>query len=162
MVTNSISPTAKIGKNVKIWNFVYIGKDSIIGDNVRIASFAHIDYNAQIGDNTKIEAYAIVANGCTIGKNVFIGPNVVMANDPFPVGNDTTWKRGNITIHDHAVISSGVIIGAGVTVGENSVVGMGSLVTKDIPPNVVAYGTPAKIRYTRAEYDKKRQDWINN
>jgi UDP-3-O-[3-hydroxymyristoyl] glucosamine N-acyltransferase len=53
--SNFISETAKIGKNVKVWHFSYIGNNSEIGDNVSIGSLVHIDYNVKIGDNTRIE-----------------------------------------------------------------------------------------------------------
>ena len=55
MVTNQISDKAKIGKNVSMWHFTYVGDDVEIGDNVKIGSLAHIDYNVKIGENTKIE-----------------------------------------------------------------------------------------------------------
>ena len=51
---------------------------------------------------------------------------------------------------------------AGVTVGRNSVVAMGAVVTRDVPENVVVMGSPATIRKTREEYDKKRKEWLEN
>ena len=50
------------------------------------------------------------------------------------------------------------IIG-GITVGKNSVVAMGAVVTKDVPPDTVVAGVPAKIKYSREEYDKKQSEW---
>jgi UDP-3-O-[3-hydroxymyristoyl] glucosamine N-acyltransferase len=55
LVTNSISDNAKIGENVKIWHFAYVGENVVIGDNVKIGSLAHIDYDVKIGENTMIE-----------------------------------------------------------------------------------------------------------
>ncbi len=74
MVTNSISDKATIGKNVKIWNFVYVGDNVEIGDNVKIGSLAHIDYDVKIGENTLIEGMVYIPPLSRIGKNVFIGP----------------------------------------------------------------------------------------
>ena len=54
-ITNYISRSAKIGKNVKIWHFAYIGGDTEIGDNVMIGSLTHVDYSVKIGENTRIE-----------------------------------------------------------------------------------------------------------
>ena len=55
MVTNFISDKAKIGNNVKIWHFTYVGdNDTEIGDNVKIGSLVHIDYNVKIGENTSM------------------------------------------------------------------------------------------------------------
>lgn len=158
MVTNFISDKAKIGKNVSMWHFTYVGDDVEIGDNVKIGSLAHIDYNVKIGENTKIEGLAYIPPLSRIGKNAFIGPNAVLTNDPYPMCE----KMVGITIEDGAIIGAGAVIKAGVTVGKNSVVAMGSVVTKDVPENVVVLGNPARVKYSREEYDKKQKDWKEN
>jgi acetyltransferase-like isoleucine patch superfamily enzyme len=64
-----------------------------------------------------------------------------------------------VKVEDDAIICARAVIKAGVTVGSNSVVGMGAVVTKDVPPNVVVMGVPAKITYSRKEYDAKQAKW---
>ena len=158
MVTNYISDKAKIGKNVSMWHFTYVGDDVEIGDNVKIGSLAHIDYNVKIGENTKIEGLAYIPPLSRIGKNAFIGPNAVLTNDPYPMCE----KMVGITIEDGAIIGAGAVIKAGVTVGKNSVVAMGAVVTKDVPENVVVLGNPARVKYSREEYDKKQKEWLES
>ncbi|MCH7967114.1 MAG: N-acetyltransferase [Thaumarchaeota archaeon] len=155
MVTNFISEKAKIGQNVQIWHFSYVGDDVEIGDNVKIGSLVHIDYNVKIGENTKIEGQAYIPPLSRIGKNAFIGPAVVLTNDPYPMCN----KLRGVTIEDNAIIGARAVIKAGVTVGKNSVVAMGSVVTRDVPENSVVIGSPATIRFSRDEYDKKQRKW---
>ena len=155
MVTNFISEKTKIGKNVQIWHFSYIGDDTEIGDNVRIGSLAHIDYNVKIGENTKIEGQVFIPPLSRIGKNVFIGPAVVLTNDLYPMCD----KMIGVTIEDNVIIGARAVIKAGVTVGKNSVVAMGAVVTRDVPENTVVMGSPATIRYSREEYDKKQREW---
>jgi acetyltransferase-like isoleucine patch superfamily enzyme len=155
MVTNFISEKAKIGQNVQIWHFSYVGDDVEIGDNVKIGSLAHIDYNVKIGENTKIEGQAYIPPLSIIGKNVFIGPAAALTNDPYPMCD----KMVGVTIEDNAIIGARAVIKAGVTVGKNSVVAMGAVVTRDVPENSVVIGSPATIRYTREEYDKKQRKW---
>ncbi len=155
MVTNFISEKAKIGKNVKIWHFAYVGDNTILGDNVKIGSLAHIDYNVEIGENTMIEGLVYIPPLSRIGKNVFIGPSVSLTNDPYP----PSQKMIGVTIKDGAIIGSRAVIKAGVTVGKNSVVAMGAVVTKDVPDDTVVVGVPAKVKYTRSEYDKKQAKW---
>ncbi|WP_299293382.1 acyltransferase [Nitrosopumilus sp.] len=155
MVTNQISDKAKIGQNVKIWHFAYVGDDTEIGDNVSIGSLAHIDYNVKIGENSRIEGQVYLPPLSRIGKNVFIGPAAVLTNDPFPMCD----KMVGVTIEDNAVIGARAVIKAGVTIGKNSVVAMGAVVTRDVPENTVVIGSPATIRYTREEYDKKQKEW---
>jgi acetyltransferase-like isoleucine patch superfamily enzyme len=66
-----------------------------------------------------------------------------------------------ITIKDNAIIGSRAVIKAGVTIGKNSVVAMGAVVTKDVPENTLVAGVPAKVKYSREEYDKKQKEWID-
>jgi len=155
MVTNFISEKAKIGENVSIWHFSYVGDDTEIGDNVKIGSLVHIDYDVKIGENTKIEGQAYIPPLSRIGKNSFIGPAVVLTNDPYPMCN----KMIGVTIEDNVIVGARAVIKAGITVGQNSVVAMGAVVTKDVPENVVVIGSPATIRYSREEYDKKQRMW---
>ena len=155
MVTNFISEKAKIGENLQIWHFTYVGDNTEIANNVKIGSLAHIDYNVKIGENTKVEAQVFIPPLSRIGKNAFIGPAAVLTNDPYPMCD----KMVGVTIEDNAIIGARAVIKAGVTVGKNSVVAMGSVVTRDVPENVVVIGSPATIRYTREEYDKKQKEW---
>lgn len=155
MVTNHISEKAKIGKNVRIWHFAYVGDNTIIGDNVKIGSLAHVDYNVIIGDNTMIEGLVYIPPLSRIGKNVFVGPAASLTNDPYPPSD----KLIGVTIKDGAIIGSRAVIKAGVTIGENSVVAMGAVVTKDVPDNVLVAGVPAKVKYSREEYDRKQKEW---
>lgn len=154
-VPNLISPKAKLGANVCVWNFAYVGGGTIIGDNTKIGSLAHIDYNVVIGKNCKIEGLAYIPPLSRIGNNVFIGPAAVLTNDPFPLSD----KMIGVKIEDGALICARAVIRAGVTVGRNSVVGMGAVVTKDVPPETVVIGVPARVVYTRDEYERKRLEW---
>lgn len=155
LVTNFISEKAKIGQNVRIWHFAYIGDNTKIGDNVKIGSLAHIDYNVEIGENTMIEGMVYIPPLSRIGKNVFIGPAAALTNDPYP----PSQKMIGVTIKDGAIIGSRAVIKAGVTIGKDSVVAMGAVVTKDVPDEMVVAGIPARIKYSRQEYDKKQAKW---
>jgi len=155
MVSNFISDKAKIGKNVKIWHFAYVGDNTVIGDNVKIGSLSHIDYDVVIGENTMIEGLVYIPPKSRIEKNVFIGPAVSLTNDPYP----PSGKMVGVVIKEGAIIGSKAVVLAGVTVGKNSVVAMGSVVTKDVPDNTVVVGVPAKIKYSREVYDKKQKEW---
>jgi len=153
--TNFVSPEAKLGRNVRIWNFAYVGAKSVIGDNVKIGSLAHVDYDVRIGDNTKIEGLVYIPPMSRIGKNVFIGPAAVLTNDPYPPSR----KMVGVTVEDGAVIGAKAVIRAGVRVGRGAVVGMGAVVTKDVPAGKVVMGVPARVRYTRKEFDAKMAAW---
>jgi acetyltransferase-like isoleucine patch superfamily enzyme len=155
-ITNYISKSAKIGRNVKIWHFAYVGDHTEIGDNVMIGSLTHVDYKVKIGENTRIEGSVYIPPLTTIGKNVFIGPGATFTNDPYPMSP----KMSGVKVEEGAIIGSRAVIRPGVTVGKESVVAMAAVVTKDVPSRMVVMGHPARVKYTRAEYNKKQADWL--
>src|ERR671933_668870 len=130
-VTNYVSSTARIGKNVKIWHFAYVGNETEIGDNVMVGSLT------------------------IIGKNVFIGPGAAFTNDPYPMSP----KMAGVIVEDGAIIGGRAVIKPGIRIGRSSVVAMAAVVTRDVPPDVVVMGHPAKIKYSRAEYNSKQAAW---
>jgi UDP-2-acetamido-3-amino-2,3-dideoxy-glucuronate N-acetyltransferase len=154
-VANWVSESARIGKNVKIWHFAYIGDETKIGDNVMIGSLTHVDYKVSIGENTRIEGSVYVPPLTVIGKNVFIGPGATFTNDPYPMSP----KMSGVVVSDGAIVGGGALIRAGVVIGNNAVVAMGSVVTKDVPADTVVMGNPARVRYSRSDYNKKQQAW---
>ncbi len=154
-VINYISKSAKIGKNFKIWHFSYVGDNTEIGNDVSIGSLVHIDYNVRIGDNSRIEGSVYIPPLTVIGKSVFIGPCATFTNDPYPMSP----KMIGVVVEDGAIIGGRAVFKPGVRVGRNSVVGMGSVVTKDVPPETVVMGHPATVRYSREDYNIKKAKW---
>ncbi len=153
--TNFVADDAVLGKNVKIWHYSYVGSGSRIGDNVSIGSLSHVDYDVKVGANTRIEGCVYIPPLTRIGKNVFIGPAAVITNDPYPMSK----KMVGVTIEDGAIVGGGSVVKAGVTIGKNSVIAMGAVVTRDVPAGVVVLGVPARVVYTREEYDAKKVKW---
>ena len=117
-------------------------------------------YNCQIGEKTFINHNAYFMDGAPIkiGKNCFIGPNcgIYTANHPLCATerNQGLEKAKPVTIGDNVWIGADVTILSGVTIGANAVIGAKSLVTKDIPDNVIAYGNPCRIKRKITAKDK--------
>jgi UDP-2-acetamido-3-amino-2,3-dideoxy-glucuronate N-acetyltransferase len=150
-----ISPDVKLGKDVKIYDFANLyGCD--IGDNTKIGAFVEIQKGAKIGKNCKISSHTFICEGVFIEDNVFIGHNVTFINDRYPratvaegqLQTDDDWKCIQTYVRKGASIGSSATLLCGITVGENAVVGAGSVVTKDVPPNTVVAGNPAKVLKT--------------
>lgn len=120
------------------------------GCNIEIGENFYANYNLVILDCAKV----------TIGDNVLIGPNVGIytAGHPlhFELRNEEWEFACPITIEDNVWIGGNVVLNPGVTVGRNSVVGSGSVVTKDIPANVVAAGNPCRVIREITDADKRR------
>lgn len=148
----SIAPDVKMGKNVKVYNFVNL-YGCTIGDNTKIGTFVEIQKNAQIGRNVKISSHTFICEGVTIEDDVFIGHNVSFINDKFPkatneggqLQTEADWKVVPTVVRRAASIGTSSTILCGVTIGENAVVGAGSVVTRDVPANTVVAGNPARI-----------------
>ena len=90
-----------------------------------------------------------------IGNDVFIGPGATFTNDPYPMSK----KMIGVIVEDGAIIGGRSVFKPGVKIGKNSVIAMASVVTKDVPPNMVVMGHPARVKYSREEYNIKKDNW---
>lgn len=131
----------QIGENTYIWNFVNLFGCKI-GNNCKIGPFVEMQSNIEIGDNTIISSHSFLCSKMRVGNNVFIGHGVMFASDFYPPRTDEYWIP--IIVEDGAVIGSNATIMTG-KIGKNSIIGAGSVVTKDVPPNTIVAGNPAKI-----------------
>jgi len=147
-----ISADVRLGPNVKLSKFINL-YGCEIGDQTKVGAFVEIQKNAKIGKNCKISSHSFICEGVTIEDNVFIGHGVVFINDSYPrattadgqLQTEADWRVEKTLVKKGASIGSGCTILANVTIGENALVGAGSVVTKDIPPNTIVAGNPAKV-----------------
>lgn len=147
-----IAPDVELGTGVKIYDFVNL-YGCRIGDHSKIGTFVEIQKNARIGRNCKISSHTFICEGVIIEDDVFVGHNVTFINDLYPTAvnadgtmqTDGDWQCVPTRIGKGASIGSSVTILCGVTVGENAVIGAGSMVIRDVPPNTVVAGNPARI-----------------
>jgi len=117
--TTIIHPTAFVASNVEL------------GEGCQIMAHASICVNAYIGDATIVNTASIVDHECILQKGVHLAPGVNLA--------------GCVQIGQFSMIGTGAVVLPRVKIGANAVIGAGSVVTQDIPDNVIAYGNPAKI-----------------
>lgn len=119
------------------------GKHCHFGDNV------YANFNLTLVDDTHIY----------VGDCTMIAPNVVIATAGHPILPELREKayQYNMPVHigRNCWIGAGALIMPGVTIGDNTVIGAGSVVTKDIPANVVAVGNPCKVLREISDYDKE-------
>lgn len=139
------------------------------GKNTTILSPFYTDYgyNCFIGDNTFINHNAYLMDGAQIkiGSYCFIGPNCGMYTAVHPLiaeeRNKGLEKAKPVIIGDNVWIGGDVTILPGVKIGENTVIGAKSVVTKDIPANVVAVGNPCRVLRKITEKDSIMEDIKN-
>ncbi|HHQ44633.1 MAG TPA: N-acetyltransferase [Candidatus Altiarchaeales archaeon] len=144
--TAEVSPKAEIGGGTKIWHQAQIRENAQVGGDCIIGKSAYIDESVKIGSNCKIQNRVSIYKGVTIEDDVFIGPHVAFTNDFRPRAFTKNFKIIKTLVKKGASISANSTIVCGVEIGEYAMIGAGSVVTKNIPPNALAYGNPAKIR----------------
>lgn len=104
-----------------------------LDDGTVIFPRASIGTDVEIGEHTHVGFNAVVSHGCRVGSFVNICPGAVVS--------------GEAVIEDDVFIGAGaVVIHGGLTVGKGAIIGAGAVVLRDVPPGVVAYGNPARLR----------------
>lgn len=138
--------------------FAEVGKNCYIeppfhanwgGAHVHLGDFVYTNFNFTAVDDSHIY----------IGSYTMIGPNVTVATAGHPILPELRAKayQYNMPVHigKNCWIGAGALIMPGVTIGDNSVIGAGSVVTKDIPANVIAYGNPCRVAREISDHDRE-------
>lgn len=155
----SIAPDVKLGRNVKLSEFINL-YGCEVGDDTKIGAFVEIQKNARVGSRCKISSHTFICEGVVIEDAVFVGHGVTFINDSYPrattpageLQTEADWRVEPTRVKRGASIGSGSTILSKVVIGENAMVGAGSVVTGDVPANAIVAGNPAHVlRYVHAE-----------
>ncbi|APU71049.1 galactoside O-acetyltransferase [Companilactobacillus crustorum] len=133
------------------------------GKGIHLEPPFYIDYggNTEVGDNfyTNYECIILDIANVKIGNNVLFGPRVGLYTAGHPIDaiiRNEGYEYGKpIAIGDNVWIGGNVVVNPGVTIGSNVVIGSGSIITKDIPDNVIAVGNPCHVLRQINSDDKK-------
>ncbi|MBT9182787.1 N-acetyltransferase [Pectobacterium punjabense] len=137
-----------IGEGTKIWQFSVILPNAIIGKNCNICAHTFIENDVIIGDNVTIKSGVYIWDGIEIKDDVFIGPNVTFTNDKEPRSKIYPQEFPRTVVEKGASIGANSTILPGLILGQYCMVGAGAVVTKNVPPNSVVVGNPAKLKKT--------------
>ncbi len=129
-----------IGEFFHTGHKVAIREGSQFGKNCSVGTYSDIQGHVKVGDYCRFHSSVHISQHTLIGSYVFIFPNAVLTNDPHP---PSTCIKGPI-LEDYCIISAGAILMPGITIGKDSIVGANSLASKDVPPESVVMGVPAR------------------
>jgi acetyltransferase-like isoleucine patch superfamily enzyme len=147
-----IADDVVLGEEVKVYAFSNL-YGCTVGDGTQIGTFVEVQRGAKIGARCKIQSHSFICDGVIIEDEVFVGHNVTFINDRYPRATNESgerqceddWDLIPTVVRRRASIGSSATILCGVTIGEGAIVGAGSIVTKDVAPNTIVAGNPARI-----------------
>ena len=148
----AIITDAIVGEGTKIWHYANI-YGCKIGNKCTIGSYTEIQNDVIIGNNVTISSHSFICSLVEIKDNVFIGHGVMFVNDLYPratnpdgsLQKEEDWELAHSEIQDGASIGTGALIMGNVIVGRNAMIGAGAVVTKNVSPNKIVAGVPARV-----------------
>jgi len=145
------------GKDVVVHPFTNLYGCSI-GDDTSVGPFVEIQRGATIGARCKVSSHAFICDGVAIGDDVFVGHGVIFINDKVPrattpegaLKGDADWTLLRTVVERGASLGSGALILGGVRIGERALIGAGAVVTRNVAPDEIVAGIPARATASRS------------
>lgn len=141
-----VEPGARIGKNTRVWAFAHVLPGAVIGEDCNICDGVFIENDVVIGHRVTIKCGVQVWDGVTLEDDVFVGPNATFTNDPFPRSKQYPEAFARTLVRHGASIGANATLLPGIEIGQNAMVGAGAVVTRNVPPNAIVVGNPARIK----------------
>jgi UDP-2-acetamido-3-amino-2,3-dideoxy-glucuronate N-acetyltransferase len=134
-----------VGEGTRIWAFAHVLPGARIGADCNVCDNVFVENDVVVGDRVTIKCGVQLWDGVRLADDVFVGPNATFTNDPFPRSRAYPESFGQTVVGVGASIGANATILPGLTIGRQAMVGAGAVVTKDVPPNAIVVGNPARI-----------------
>jgi UDP-2-acetamido-3-amino-2,3-dideoxy-glucuronate N-acetyltransferase len=144
--SHALVESDKIGVNTRVWAFAHVLPGAVIGEECNICDHVFIENDVTIGNRVTIKSGVQVWDGVTLEDDVFVGPNATFTNDLYPRSKQYPEEFARTVVRRGASIGANATVLAGIVIGKNAMVGAGAVVTRDVPPNAIVVGNPARIQ----------------
>ena len=143
----------EIGEGTQVWAYTHVMEGAYVGKHCNIGEHCFIESGVVLGDGVVVKNGNMIFEGVTLEDGVFVAPHVFFTNDIYPRSQwllQTRWREDDQTwlvptlVKQGATLGAGAIILGGITIGEYAMIGAGALVTKDVLPQAILIGTPAR------------------
>jgi UDP-2-acetamido-3-amino-2,3-dideoxy-glucuronate N-acetyltransferase len=159
----ALCESTSIGAETRIWAFAHVLPKAIIGKECNICDHVFIENEVFVGNRVTIKSGVQLWDGIEVEDDVFIGPNATFTNDRFPRSKVYPEQFLKIKLCKGSSIGANATILPGLVIGANAMVGAGAVVTKDVPPNTIVVGNPAKIvGYVDAQKQSSASNFTSN
>jgi len=135
----------RIGNDFQTGHHVLVREENEIGNQVSIGTASVVEHHVKIGNNVRIHSQAFIPEMSILEDGAWIVPNAVITNAAYPLSPNVKHELKGATVKKNAKVGANATLLPGITIGENALVGAGAVVTKDVPPNKVVAGNPAKV-----------------
>jgi UDP-2-acetamido-3-amino-2,3-dideoxy-glucuronate N-acetyltransferase len=143
--TAEVEEGAEVGAGTRIWHFCHVMPSARIGRRCNLGQNVFVMSGAVVGDGVKIQNNVSVYDGVVLEDGVFVGPSAVFTNVRNPrSGVDRSGRFVPTRVRRGATVGANATVVCGVTLGERCMVGAGAVVTRDVPPNALVVGVPAR------------------
>jgi UDP-2-acetamido-3-amino-2,3-dideoxy-glucuronate N-acetyltransferase len=142
---HALCESKSIGSKTRVWAFAHVLPKAVIGSECNVCDHVFIENDVRVGDRVTIKCGVQLWDGIELEDDVFIGPNVTFTNDPFPRSKQYPDAFPRTYVRRGASIGANATILPGITIGARAMIGAGSVVTRDVPPNAIVKGNPARV-----------------
>lgn len=142
--TAIVEDGAAIGDGTAVWHRSHIRSGSSIGKDCQLGFCVYVDVGVSIGDSCKIQNHVSIYRGVTMEDEILVGPSATFTNDLLPRAQNPEWQIAETMVRRGASIGANATIVCGIEIGEWAMVGAGSVVVRDVPPNALVVGNPAR------------------
>jgi len=141
----AICESEQVGSGTRIWAFAHVLAGAEIGRDCNLSDHVFVENDVKIGERVTIKSGVQVCDRIRIGDDVLIGPQVTFTNDRYPRSKQDPGSLPETIVGDGASIGANATILPGISIGSGAMVGAGAVVTRDVPPQSIVVGNPARI-----------------